>query len=224
MFCSGCGNNIENNESFCSHCGKPVAEDASQNQNNRPTLIGYSPNIGSQKFAQYQKKSIIWSFLFAGILAVITIIAFPIYGNASGEIAWPNSLFYGMGIGGMFIAIAIGQTWRKKLDKTWDGVVIFKDAYRLRERTDNGITNYQNVYEMKIQKDNGGIKKYKWRNVIGTYNYYNVGDRVRHHKGLNYYEKFDKSNDKKILCIACMSYVDIEKDICPRCKCPLLKL
>ena len=186
-------------------------------------LIGFSDKISDPSFAAYQKKSVAWSFIFAGILAIIAVVAFPIYGEKSGELDWPQSLYYGMGIGGMFVVIALLQTIKKGMDKTWDGVVEYKDSYRLKERSRDGHTNYTMVYILKIRKDSGGIKKHKWRNIPGSYSYYNVGDVVRHHKGFYYYEKFDKSKDEQIMCAACMSFQDINKDICPRCKCPLLK-
>lgn len=193
------------------------------NVEHKGQLIGFSDKISDPSFAAYQKKSVAWSFIFAGILAVIAVVAFPIYGEKSGELDWPQSLYYGMGIGGMFVVIALLQTIKRGMDKTWDGVVEYKDSYRLKERSRDGHTNYTMVYILKIRKDSGGIKKHKWRNIPGPYSYYNVGDIVRHHKGFYYYEKFDKSKDEQIMCAACMSFQDINKDICPRCKCPLLK-
>ncbi len=55
------------------------------------------------------------------------------------------------------------------------------------------------------------------------YNYYRIGDRVRHHAGLNSYEKYDKTRDSIIFCAACATLCDIGDDVCYRCKCPLLK-
>ena len=188
-----------------------------------PLMIGFSPKIKDPKFSSYKMKSVLWSFIFTGILFIIALIAFPIYGNMSEEIEWPYSLFYGLGIGGMFLLIAFLQTLKKSLDKTWDGVVEFKDSYRIRERSRSGRSYYHTIYILKVRKDSGGIKKHKWRDIPGVYSYYNIGDKVRHHKGFSYYEKFDKSKDPQIMCAACMSFIDTDKDVCPRCKCPLLK-
>jgi len=55
------------------------------------------------------------------------------------------------------------------------------------------------------------------------YNYYRIGERVRHHAGLNSYEKFDKSSETHLFCNACGTLCDINDDYCFRCKCPLLK-
>lgn len=222
MFCSNCGAQLNDNVSFCSACGTALGQ-APQEYQKSGVLIGFSPKINDPSFQAYKRKSVAWAFIFAGILAVIACVGFPIYSNMTGELDWPDSLFYGMGIGGMFLVIAFLQTMKRGLDKTWDGVVEFKDSYTLRERNDNGQAHYHTVYILKIKKDSGGTKKHKWRDIPGVYHYYNVGERVRHHKGLIYYEKYDKSQDSQIMCAACLSFHDMDKDTCPRCKCPLLK-
>lgn len=183
--------------------------------------VGFSLRINDPAFAAYQKKSTAWSFTFAGILALAAAAGFPIYGKASGDIAWPNSLFYGLGIGSMFIVIALIQTLRRNRDQTWEGTVAYKDSYR--ERSGRNRHTYRTVYVLKVAKDSGGTRQHKWRDFPGPFDYYQVGDRVRHHKGFEYYEKYDKSGDATIMCIACLSFHDINEEICPRCRCPLLK-
>ena len=220
MYCSACGSTVIEGSAFCVNCGKALMarQEAPGNQ-----LVGFSTKIDDPAFATYKKKSSAWSFIFSFILAIVAVIAFPIYGKSSGEIDWPYSLYYGMGIGGMFILIALGQFIRQRAEKTWDGVVEFKDSYRERDRNVDSHVSYDTVYRIKIRKDSGGRKVHRWRNSPGLYHYYQVGDRVRHHKGFYYYEKFDKSRDAQIMCAACMSMNDIHEDSCGRCGCPLLK-
>ena len=222
MFCQNCGMQLNEDVSFCGKCSRTAGSQLKETPCTTG-LVGFSSKISDPAFASYKKKSVTWAFLFAGILAVIAMVGFPIYGNLSGEIDWLGSLFYGLGIGGMFFMIALLQTMRKGFDKTWDGVVEYKDSYTLKERNRNGQTHYHKIYIIKIKKSSGRTKKHKWRDIPGVFDYYNVGDKVRHHKGFSYYEKYDKSNDTQIMCTACMSFQDKEKDICPRCKCPLLK-
>jgi len=181
-------------------------------------LIGFSDKISDPAYSKYKKDSITWSFLFSFILAIIAIIGFPIYGNNTGDLDWPESLFYGMGIGGMFIAIAALQTAKRRLDKTWDGIVIDKQFY-----VKHSNNEYNTKYIMKIEQDSGKVKKIKWTDYPDIFNYYEIGDRIRHHKGLFYFEKYDKSKDTEILCISCIYFNDIKEDFCIRCKCPLLK-
>lgn len=180
--------------------------------------MSFSQKIEDPAYSKYKRDSITWSFLFSFILAIIAVIAFPIYGNHTGELDWPESLFYGMGIGGMFIAIATLQTAKRKLDKTWDGVIVDKQSYNV-----NSKGEYKTRYILKIEKDSGKVKTIKWTDYPDIFNYYDIGDRVRHHKGLFYFEKYDKSRDTEILCISCIYFNDIKEEFCIRCKCPLLK-
>ncbi|MEA4889129.1 MAG: zinc ribbon domain-containing protein [Clostridiaceae bacterium] len=219
MFCPHCGYEMQEQQNFCKNCGAALTQTS-------PAALpaGFSPRINDPSFDRYKKKSRQWSFLFALILAVAAIAGFPIYGHYSGEVDWPASLYYGMGIGGMFLVIALLQTLRRGMDKTWDGVVADKKTYRVVEHHDDEHTpSYRQQYVLKIRKDSGRIKKHKWYDQPALYEYYAIGDRIRHHKGLLYYEKFDKSQDKQILCAACLSFIDAQQDQCPRCKCPILK-
>ncbi len=219
MDCPNCGNEIPENQKFCKFCGEALEKTVPD----ADAPVGFSEKIADPAFAKYKKHSRIWSFLFASILAVIASVGFPIYGKYSGEIDWPYSLYYGFGIGGMFLLIALLQTLKRGIDKTWDGTVEDKRDYQVRTRRRDGRTTYRREYVLKVRKDGGGLKKHKWVNATGLYDYYKLGDRVRHHKGLQYYEKYDKSADEEILCAACLAFVDRSKDQCPRCKCPLLK-
>ncbi len=223
MFCQSCGYEFAEEKHYCTQCGALLNYTKNVTHNLAERLIGFSPKINDPAFKSYLKKSSLWSFIFTFILAFIATIGFPIYGNTSGDIDWPDSLYYGLGIGFMFILIAALQTIKRKFDKTWDGIVTYKDSYREKKRNRNGHIYYRTVYIIKVKKASGKIRKHKWRDIPGPYSYYNVGDKVRHHKGFYYYEKYDKSKDTKIMCAACMSFIDITSDVCNRCKCPLLK-
>lgn len=227
MFCEKCGIAAETGTNFCKSCGAPLNIPQPLNTPQPlPSLIGFSEKIYDPSFASFKNKSKAWSLMFAIVLAVIAAIGFPVYGNMSGEVDFPNSLYYGFAIGGMFILIAVIQTLKRGFDKTWDGVVTEKKSYkrRVNDSNDNSsIVRYENVYVVKVKKNNGGSKKHKFVNLTGVYDYYNEGDHVRHHKGFQYYEKYDKSHDSVIMCAACLTMNDINNEICSRCKCPLLK-
>ena len=49
-----------------------------------------------------------------------------------------------------------------------------------------------------------------------------MGDRVRYHPDIDYYEKYDKSNDTHILCPFCNKVNPISDDVC-KCGAPVLK-
>ncbi|KJS84858.1 MAG: hypothetical protein JM58_10075 [Peptococcaceae bacterium BICA1-8] len=231
MYCANCGTQLPEKAKFCTGCGLEVLPDKPkvfrEKKNvvfNNPQYVGFSPKIDDPRFARYSMASKNWAFLFSIIIAAIAVIAFPIYGSYSGEVDWPYSLYYGMGIGGMFVTIALVQNFKKSRDSTWDGVVDDKRIYEKKHWDKNNDTYTTNtVYEYKVRRDdNGKIYEHSTENNDIVYNYYNIGDKVRHHKGFGY-EKYDKSKDTFLFCIACASINDIANEDCFRCKCPLLK-
>lgn len=226
MFCNNCGAKISDNGKFCLNCGEKVLgkEGPKKIFVNNSSLIGYSPKINHSSFDKYKKDSKSYSFIFASILAVIAIVAFPIYGKSSGDIEWPFSLYYGMGIGGMFLLIALFQTISRSTDITWDGVIVDKKHYEKTKRDRYSDSYSKHIeFEYSVRRENGKIYKHSTEDDDTVYNYYNIGDKVRHHKGFGGYEKYDKSKDEILFCTACGTLNEITKDVCFRCKCPLLK-
>ena len=199
-----------------------------ENNTTKNALIGYSLKINDPAFTKYLSNSNRWSAIFAGGLAVIAVIGFFIAGETSSEMDNPESLYIGLGIGSMFLLIALYQIMSKKGGETWDGTVVDKKTEKKRRKKNSGDNDYYwedyVVFTVKIKRDDNG-KKHEIRveNDDTLYKYYQVGDKIRRHKGLNTYEKYDKSKDEIIFCNACASLNDINDDFCFRCKCPLLK-
>lgn len=222
MYCKHCGITVPENSRFCTGCGAQT--DGVSNAGGR---IGYSPRIHDPAFARYLKNTNRWSAIFSLILAVAAVIGFYIYGETSGEMANPRALFIGLGIGGMFLSVALYTILARKASKTWDGVVVHKTVKKKSRRQSTGNNDYYIDYYTEyavIIRDQRG-KKYRLtaEDDNTRYNYFQVGDQVRHHAGLNSYEKYDKSRDSIIFCNACATLCDISDDFCRRCKCPLLK-
>lgn len=188
-----------------------------------PQLVGFSSKITDPSFLLYQKKTEKWALLFSFIIAVAALVGFPLYGSKTGKLDFPQSLYIGLALAFMFVVIVLLQMIKRRADKTWDGVVIDKKAYKKRDYDDNGSSNCKTEYVLKVKKNSGRVKTHKWCDVPGLYDYYKIGDKVRHHKGFLYYEKYDKSEDSQILCSACLTMNDIDGDCCKQCKCPLLK-
>lgn len=196
---------------------------------NKVVSLGYSKKINDPAFDLYLKNTKRWASLFSLILALGAIIGFYIYGETSSEMDNPQSLFIGLGIGGMFILIAIYSIIGRKRSKTWDGVVVYKTIVEKNRRQSTGsgdndyYIKYYAEYKVIIRDERGKNHDITAEDDDTLYNYYQIGDKVRHHKGLNSYEKYDKTKDSIIFCNACATLCDIEEDVCPRCKCPLLK-
>lgn len=247
MYCKNCGNQLPDNAKFCGGCGNPVEEkrnieytevreeiqDRKLTQERANVIsygrAGFSTKINDPAFAKYLKNTNKWSAIFSIILAIAAIIGFFIYGETSSEMDNPEALYIGLGIGGMFILIALFQILGRKRSKTWDGTVIDKTIKNKRRRQNTGsdTNDYYWVdyieYKVIIRSDSGKKHEITAEDDTTLYNYYEIGDRVRHHGGLNSYEKYDKSRDSIIFCAACGSLNNIEDDNCFRCKCPLLK-
>lgn len=191
--------------------------------------MGYSDRINDPAFAQYVKNNNRWSAIFSMILTIVAIVGFFIYGEVSSEMENPQALYIGLGIGGMFLLIALFQIVGRKRSKTWDGVVTDKTIKKKnrRQSTGNGDNDYYIHYYIEyaviVREGNGKTHRMTAEDDDTVFNYYQIGDRVRHHAGLNSYEKYDKSKDGIIFCSACGTLCDIKDDICFRCKCPLLK-
>jgi hypothetical protein len=236
MLCPNCGADSDKSIKFCTNCGNPLPqtadnqpdhdihnEQAEGNQN----LIGFSERINDPAFASYQRQGIAWIFIFSGILSVIVIVGFFIYGETSSEMDNPQALHIGLGIAGMFLTIAILATISRLTIKQWDGVVIDKKVENKTRRNKDSDGRYYveryKLYTVVFKTDRGKILERGVEDDDTVFNYFEIGDQVRHHKGLGTLEKYDKSRDSIILCNACSSLNDIQNDNCHRCHCPLLK-
>ena len=230
MFCKNCGAKIAENAVFCSACGTARNRVPVQTENIPPAVsggyVGFSPRITDPAFASYIKKSNRWAVLFSVVIAIVAVVGFFIAGETSDEMSNPSSLFIGMAIAAMFLIIAAVQMGRKKKSRTWDGTVVDKRAEKKSETVSYG-DEYRHEryiqYSVIIQSDEGRRHSIREKNNAIYYSYFSIGDRVRHHAGLETYEKYDKSRDTEIFCNACRKRNNIQNEICTRCKCPILK-
>lgn len=227
MYCTNCGTQLSENPRFCSACGSEIKQ-TPPGMPQSAGLRGFSPRISDPAFEKYIKNTNRWAAIFSMILAVAAVIGFYIAGEAGAEgMNNPESLYIGFGIGGMFLVIALFQIMGRKRSKTWDGTVEDKKIKKKTERHTygGGDVRYEDYleYSVIIRSDRGKRHTIKSRDSDTLYNYYQIGDRVRRHAGLNSYEKYDKTGDKFIPCNACGTLCDISEETCFRCKCPLLK-
>lgn len=227
MYCTHCGSALPDNTRFCTNCGVQIEPALNTQPPQRGGRIGYSNRIHDPAFARYLKHTNRWSALFSVILAIAAVIGFYIYGETSREMENPQALFIGLGIGGMFLLIALYTIIARKTSKTWDGVVVDKTIKKKTRRYDTGkndsTIDYYTEYAVIVRDERGKKHRITAEDDMTVFNYFQADDRVRHHAGLNSYEKYDKSGDSIIFCNACATLCDINDDVCFRCKCPLLK-
>lgn len=245
MYCRNCGVILSENARFCGVCGERAAggkkaasgkpgsreadggETESHPESARKTggRVGYSDKINDPAFARYVKNTKRWAGIFSIFIAVAAVVGFFIAGQMEVEgMENPQSLFIGMVIGGMFLLIGLFTILGRKRTRTWDGVVVDKKIKKKKRDQGNGGDYVRYLEYSVIVQENGGKKHSITVDDDDTvYKYYEVGDKVRHHAGLNSYEKYDKSRDNIIFCNACATLCGINDDYCWRCKCPLLK-
>ena len=189
--------------------------------------MGYSNKINDPAFAKYTADSTRYAWIFSFIISTAAIIGFYLYGEFSREMDNPEALYIGMGIGGMFIMIALITNRSKKGAKTWDGKVVDKQVEKKTRRRNANDPDYHTreylLYKVIIKSDYGKKHEITAEDDDTRYNYYHIGDRVRHHGSLRSYEKYDKSKDTIIFCNACASLNEMSSHRCHRCNCPLLK-
>lgn len=196
---------------------------------NGPVRQGYSEKINDPMFAKYVKNSNRYAMIFSIILSVIAIVGFFIYGETSNEMDNPQALYIGFVIAGMFMLIGVYSVLCRNSGKNWDGVVVDKRIRKAKRKVSTGgdANDYYwkeyMEYTVEIKKDNGKKHEIITPEDDTVYNYYSIGDKVRHHGKLKTIEKYDKTGDSIIFCAACADINDINDDYCHRCKCPLLK-
>ncbi len=222
MRCPSCGADSPKNIRFCTECGSAIQD----SEENKEKLVGFSSRINDPMFSKYIKNTKRWALIFAFVLAFIVVVSFYLYGEISSEMENPEAVSIGMGIGGMFIGIAMLKSTGINNSITWDGLVVDKKIERKRRKRHSGNDMYWETYTLYtvfIRSSSGKIHTSSAEDDDTVFNYYQNGDMVRHHGSLNSYEKYDKSKDDIIFCNACASLNDIRDDTCFRCRCPLLK-
>lgn len=232
MFCSVCGTESASTSAFCANCG--TAFDKTPTSVNQPAAnmggtLGYSPRINDPAFAKYVKNSNRYAGIFSAVLAVIAFVGFTVYGETSSEMDNPQAMYIGMGIGGMFLTIALLTVLSRMRSKTWDGLVVDKTIKNKRRKQSSGSdtndyywVNYME-YKVVIKDERGKKHELTAEDDDTRYNYFQIGDKVRHHGKLKSYEKQDKTRDTVSFCNACAYLNDIGDEFCSKCNCPLLK-
>ncbi len=171
--------------------------------------MAYSNRINDPAFAKYLADSDRYAKIFSYILATAAVLGFYLYGELSPEMDNPEALYIGMGIGGMFIAIALITNQTKKGAKTWDGKVYDKQVEKKRRRRNAADMDYHMkeylLFKVIFQSNDGKTHEISAENDDTLHNYYRIGERVRYHGGLRSFEKYDKSKDTIIFCNACAS-------------------
>lgn len=81
------------------------------------------------------------------------------------------------------------------------------------------------LHTIRIEDEDGKLHTYeRTGDLLEDYReYYHVGDRVRHHRGFDLPEKYDKSGDERVICIACGRTGSMDSRRCGECGTVLLR-
>ncbi len=196
----------------------------------QPVLrVGYSNAINDPIFASKKRSQGCAAFIFSLIVIPLPFIGFSIYGYFSDKMPMKEALIVGAGVSGIFLIFYIFLWLKKLLSSDWEGVVVAlteEEHVYHRNNANRAYTDrneYYYLYVVKIQTTSGKIKKIenKSRNSY-YYNYFKVGDKVKYHHDIDYYEKYDKTYDTHLLCPFCARVNPITDDVC-KCGAPIMK-
>ncbi|MHC1696062.1 MAG: hypothetical protein AB9835_12515 [Eubacteriales bacterium] len=117
--------------------------------------------------------------------------------------------------------IVFFKPYRIFTDRTWDGIILDKNL-KYYDLPDKG-TSFEARFDrekviVSAETDTGKTECITLRNELVTNaDYYKKGDPIRHHRGLTYYEKLDKSGDRDVICLNCGRVNGIERSSCLNC-------
>jgi len=196
-----------------------------------PRLVGFSQRINDPVFENLQKASFRRSVITGLIFLPIVILLFQIVPFFADDFTRPIALAVGCIVGGFGLVWTLVGGAMRASARTWDGEVIDKKITRHNTYDDNtsGVYDVHYYHAIIFRLAGGGRKKMQRKCQTGSLNewdmmvYLNIGDRVRYHGRLDYYEKYDKSRDAEVPCANCHKYVDIRLDNCPYCQVPVIK-
>jgi len=229
MFCENCGTQQNDNARFCENCG--AVTEAHVQPSYAPRLVGFSNRINDPIFEIKQKASFHRSIKHGLLFLPILLLLFQIVPFFSEDFTRQRALIVGCVVGGFgMIWTLVGGAVRASA-RTWDGEVTDKKITERRSRNNAAATGYDIDYYHTIvfRLASGGKKEMRRKlrtNELNAWDmmiYLNIGDRVRYHGKLDYYEKYDKSRDAEIPCANCHKYVDIRLEYCPVCQVPIIK-
>lgn len=226
-FCVFCGKRVAKQAEACPHCGKPYG--ASLKYGQTPALgaggVGWSDRADDPGFRRNQRRNTFWSVVIMIIVSIIIFAAIYFSGGRDLGKMLPVSLIV---LAGLWVFWIIWLILHNRPKKDWEGVVEDKETFTKevsrRDSDEHYHTRTQHVYVVRFRRDDGKKAKVKTIDNSLWYNYLFKGDRVRFHGNhMNYYEKYDKSQDECIPCASCGTMRDARETYCGLCGAVMLK-
>jgi len=193
-------------------------------ENSNEGLIGYSSKINGTTFTDRQKKESRNLLISAFAAPFIFIAAFQIAAFFYTQYTRLTWLLIGAIIGVIVTIALLIQSAKRKHVANFEGELAKKQVRRKTRRdpaTDTSETYY--VHSLIFSGVDGKTHKYSEKysakkSPENSWSWYlQIGDKVRYHAKQDYFEKYDKSQDRIIPCAECHSFYDVELDNCPHC-------
>ena len=231
MFCEKCGTQLAGNEKFCTNCGavRSGGGYAPAQPPYIPRLVGFSQRIHDPVFEKLRKSRFRKSLIICLISLPVIILLFQIVPFFVDSFTRTTALIVGCIVGGFGLIWTLAGGAKRAAAGTWDGEVIDKKINVRHDTDQNGNTDTSYYHAIIFRLASGGRKKMQRKLRTGSFSawdmmvYLNIGDRVRYHGKLDYYEKYDKSRDAEVPCANCHIFIDIRFDTCPNCHVPVIK-
>ncbi|MCL1798220.1 MAG: hypothetical protein FWG23_00530 [Eggerthellaceae bacterium] len=194
------------------------------NQYGRAGLVGYAPRIDdtglTDKQGNESRTLLIAAFVSLPILVAAFQVAAFFYTQYS-RLLW---LVIGIVLGIVFMIALLVQSAKRRQAVDFEGELVKKDVRKKSSGDpENGMVETYYLHSLVFSGTDGKTHKHSERQGAkepagnSWPGYLQVGDRVRYHAKLDYFEKYDKSRDSLLPCVECRSFFDIALDSCPHC-------
>ena len=186
--------------------------------------VGFSKVVSSPLFLSKLREYNLKIFIISLFFIPLPIVFLMIYSNFEPDFGTSDAIKYGLLLSALFSFFLLIIYLQRAYGKPWEGVIVYKDVEQRRRKRNKYSYEYYDVYVLKISTDSGSsrtIEEYSQSDYY--YSHFNVGDRIKYHPSIGYYEKYDKTNDYELLCPFCSTVTSIEKSQCKKCGTPLIK-
>lgn len=186
----------------------------------RETSPGFSSRIHDPALWRQLKRAHRRNLIVGFVLSLLVFLCMAVYGHSRGNLRM--GLLQGGAVFVLYVIVMLIQQAKRRGGGTWDGTVVDKTMREV--KIPHGNTwRVSREYTLHVRSDRGRLYRLTALNSDALHGYYRIGDRVRRHPWMQYFEKYDKRGDSAILCNACLAFNSMSRDTCKRCGCPLLK-
>ncbi len=190
-----------------------------------PGRVGYSPRIADPSYTRVRRKTIGRKLLRVVVLAVAAAVALlwlsVDLSDVAEMIAITNSSLAAAAVAGLIVVVIVAGLvgWLRAgaSNDSWDAIVVASDYEDVYDDDHNYLGR---MYYVKLRRTDGQHETI-FEDTPLYYGRLRDGERVRKHRGLPGYERYDKS-DPEIICAACLHLSSTQADRCPNCDVPLL--